>query len=151
MMKLYMKSEMSGTDSMNSTIINSGDSGYARSCDVPVVDLDTWEAKEAVQRVDFIKIDVEGAESMVLAGAKRLLDKYEPYVLVEFSVENHSRANSDWGGMTVELRERNYIFIDLLEQKIIKDEVPRDDTDVLCVPPKYYQNISKLFCGVGYF
>ena len=36
------------------------------------------------QTIDFIKIDVEGAEFMVMQGAKRILEQYKPKIIFEF-------------------------------------------------------------------
>jgi FkbM family methyltransferase len=41
--------------------------------DVPVITLDEYVAQKGIQRVDLIKIDVEGAEKWVFEGADRLL------------------------------------------------------------------------------
>jgi FkbM family methyltransferase len=51
---------------------------YLRSSDqietrVPVVTLDAYVARERIERVDLIKVDVEGAEALVFKGASRLL------------------------------------------------------------------------------
>lgn len=40
---------------------------------VPAVQLDTFCSKRCIRRIDVLKIDTEGAERKVLAGAKRLL------------------------------------------------------------------------------
>jgi FkbM family methyltransferase len=50
--------------------------------EVPVTSLDAYFP--AGQRLDFVKIDVEGAEDRVLAGMTRLLADARPVVLVEF-------------------------------------------------------------------
>jgi len=39
------------------------------------------------ERVDVIKIDVEGAEGLVVRGAQRLIEQYRPLVTSEFSME----------------------------------------------------------------
>jgi FkbM family methyltransferase len=41
--------------------------------EVPVITLDEYIAQNHVERLDFMKVDVEGAEGLVLAGAKELL------------------------------------------------------------------------------
>jgi FkbM family methyltransferase len=51
---------------------------YWRSSDqietrVPVVTLDSYVERERIERVDLIKVDVEGAEALVFKGASRLL------------------------------------------------------------------------------
>jgi FkbM family methyltransferase len=50
---------------------------------VPTRPLDEVVADEGLDRVDLLKIDVEGAELAVLAGAHRTLDRHRPLVLVE--------------------------------------------------------------------
>lgn len=54
---------------------------------VPAVSLDRWF--DAGQRVDLVKIDVEGAESQVLAGMARILEQHRPTLVIELhSLEN---------------------------------------------------------------
>jgi FkbM family methyltransferase len=50
---------------------------------VPVDDLVTWEA---LTRVDYIKLDVEGAEDIVLEGAKQTIAKFRPIVQYEVTI-----------------------------------------------------------------
>ena len=47
---------------------------------VPMIDIDSLH----LDRCDFIKIDVEGAESLVLMGAKETLTKYKPSICFEY-------------------------------------------------------------------
>jgi len=51
--------------------------------DVPVERLDDLLAREGLERVDVLKLDVEGAEAAVLAGASRTLAQSRPLLLVE--------------------------------------------------------------------
>lgn len=48
--------------------------------------------RDVTHPVDFIKIDVEGAELFVLKGMKRLLEKYKPELLIEINEETFSSA-----------------------------------------------------------
>jgi hypothetical protein len=43
---------------------------------------------EQLDRLDYVKIDVEGAEAQVLAGALATLKKYRPIVQMETGIEN---------------------------------------------------------------
>lgn len=47
--------------------------------------LDSWMEKNKLKKLDFIKLDVEGSELQVLKGAKKTLQKYRPYVAMEFN------------------------------------------------------------------
>ena len=55
-----------------------------RPVSVRVIRLDDWMAREKLERVDFIKLDVEGAELDALKGADRLLTRRpRPAILAE--------------------------------------------------------------------
>jgi FkbM family methyltransferase len=52
--------------------------------DVPVIRLDDWAREQSLDRVDVVKLDVEGSEAAALAGATRTLVRFQPRaVLVE--------------------------------------------------------------------
>ncbi len=52
---------------------------------VPTVSLDSFARSEGLSRINLIKIDVQGAEPLVIAGATRVLRRYHPDILVEVS------------------------------------------------------------------
>ena len=49
----------------------------------PVVTLDAFCAERGIDRVDFIRMDIEGAELKALMGAMNILDRDCPHVLLE--------------------------------------------------------------------
>jgi FkbM family methyltransferase len=50
-------------------------------------------AREAdLQRLDFLKVDVEGAEWMVLKGAEQSLRAFRPVIVAEGSAGNFEKA-----------------------------------------------------------
>jgi FkbM family methyltransferase len=49
----------------------------------PVVTLDGWCAANGVDHVDFIRMDIEGAEQLALTGGTTILDRDSPHVLLE--------------------------------------------------------------------
>lgn len=49
----------------------------------PVVALDAFCAEHGVDHVDFIRMDIEGAEQKALEGALALIDRDHPHVLIE--------------------------------------------------------------------
>jgi FkbM family methyltransferase len=54
----------------------------------------TFRLDDLIQeRVDVIKIDTEGAEGLVIGGARRLLEAYRPTVISEFSMEMLPRVS----------------------------------------------------------
>lgn len=57
---------------------------------VPAISLDTYF--HAPQRIDVVKIDVEGAESQVLAGMQRIIHQWHPAMLIEVHDDANWRA-----------------------------------------------------------
>lgn len=70
------------------------------------------------QRVDFIKIDVEGFEYNVLLGGKGLIEKHHPVVLFEYSPLYYLKFDpSHIKKILTFFKERNYTLIDLEDNK----------------------------------
>jgi len=55
------------------------------SCEVPVKRLDDTFSELSLDRLDFMKVDVEGFELEVFAGAKEILNTYKPIVFLEMN------------------------------------------------------------------
>lgn len=59
--------------------------GTGKGVEVPLKTLD--ELTEDLDRLDMIKMDVEGWEPMVIEGAKKTIEKYKPIIVSEISSE----------------------------------------------------------------
>jgi FkbM family methyltransferase len=68
-----------GVDHGHTRIDQSAEDGYS----VATVRLDTWAKQRSLTRVDVMKIDVEGAEKLVLEGAYQTIMKYRPVIVCE--------------------------------------------------------------------
>jgi FkbM family methyltransferase len=55
------------------------------SVPVPAESLDTYVRRLAFQRLDLVKVDVEGAELEVLEGAQQTLRRLRPILIIEFN------------------------------------------------------------------
>lgn len=58
---------------------------HGERCSVPAATLDDWVTENAVERIDLIKIDVEGSELTVLDGAAATLRRFRPALVVELN------------------------------------------------------------------
>lgn len=61
------------SDSAHSSIMDTGRKPLLCHIRVPVLTMDSYIADSHLRRVDVIKVDVEGAEKMVLSGARQLM------------------------------------------------------------------------------
>jgi len=65
----------------------------ARRVTVPIRTLDEYVASGVIDRVDFVKMDIEGAELSALRGAERLFRTLRPALLCEL----HEKRTAPWG------------------------------------------------------
>jgi FkbM family methyltransferase len=75
---------------------------------VEVDTLDGLCARAGLARLDFLKIDVEGAEPHVLAGGAQVIEKFRPAILVEIEARHLSRYHLSAQTVVDWLRERGY-------------------------------------------
>jgi FkbM family methyltransferase len=69
-----------------------------------------------VRRVDFIKLDIEGAELLALKGGKALINKYQPVILFECGAENADKEERRelYECLTLSIKYEIYTFTDFL-------------------------------------
>ena len=58
----------------------------ATSMSVLVVSLDDLLSWEDISRLDYLKIDAEGAEQQIIFGAKKTIEKFRPIILIEINL-----------------------------------------------------------------
>jgi len=74
-----------GSFSSDEGSLLSSESYGSQSFEAATTTLDEFVADRKLDRVDFVKVDVEGAELSVLAGAEKTLATYRPATVLEFN------------------------------------------------------------------
>ena len=103
---------------------------------VSVRTLDNWVTEQEIDRVDFIKLDAEGAELSVLKGASKSLARMRPVLLVEVA----QIRTAAWGYDAVEivrfLEEVGYEWFEILDGGKLAPltQVDRQDMNLVAVP-----------------
>lgn len=76
---MWLRSSVTGSSSGTAAIVPSGHGHLT----VSMCKLDDWADRTGLDRLDLMKLDVEGTELMVLAGAQQTVMRYRPLILAE--------------------------------------------------------------------
>jgi len=106
--------------------------------EVPLITLDALVRAQGLDRLRLIKIDVEGHDREVMAGAIALIDRYHPVLIFEFSPEHTSEIGNDWDdtvGLLV--RQRSYRLSEMWRGALnpLGERPPGRPCMVLGLPP----------------
>jgi FkbM family methyltransferase len=87
-----------------------GDEGAEPSELVTVTTLDRFVEQQRLERIDLIKVDIEGAELPALRGGARTLQRFRPKLIVEVNQETSRRAGYESRDILAYLRTFGYRF-----------------------------------------
>lgn len=100
--------------------------------------LDTALAQASIEQVSCIKMDVEGAEELILRGAQEALDRCKPVVIFEINTAAIVKLGLNRDGAWRLLAERGYRFQQLTPAgESIPIASPPEDTNVVALPPNW--------------
>lgn len=100
---------------------------------LPVITLDQYFLEE--DHLDFLKIDAEGAELMILKGAGSTLSRFKPVVQVEVHGEFMKNMGSDVSTLFDFMIHKGYKIINLVTEREITLEEFQKDTGVHATNP----------------
>ena len=114
---------------------------------VTAVTLDDYCDRNALARVDFIKIDVEGAERLVFSGAARTLSSTEaPAILFEVNEETARKLGSTTADAKRILAAAGYEIFELVGRQLVSVELDRleEPGDLFAFKPHHYVRFPRL-------
>ena len=91
---MWLRSSQTGAGTGTAAVVPTG-TGHLT---VSMKRLDEWCVELGLPRLDFIKLDVEGAEFIVLEGAEQVLARHRPLILAEIDaywISTHERTAED--------------------------------------------------------
>lgn len=108
--------------------------GKVKRISVKAQTLDSYVVSQKIKRISLIKIDVEGAELKVLRGAKNILQKQSPYLIVEVIEENLKAFAANRVMLFNFVREfgyKPYLFTKGGVKQIAFSEIPKTTINLL--------------------
>lgn len=75
-----------------------------------VITLDEFARKNRLEAIDFIKLDTDGCECQILRGARGLINKFAPLMIIEFSRTAQIRYGNTLEGLIELLESYGYSF-----------------------------------------
>lgn len=91
---------------------------------VEAITLDSYFFKNKIDRCNFIKIDAEGAESLILEGAANILENVRPVISVEVGEGKEWQKNNQ--DSIKLLQARDYIGYEIDKNGLISPSTPKD-------------------------
>lgn len=93
---------------------------------LPTISLDIFCEQNGIDRLDLIKMDIEGAELRALRGAVKTLKRFRPPLLIELNPETFEREGSSTRDVVVFLEDLGYAIFDVRSHaQITRDRLPR--------------------------
>lgn len=128
-----------------------GHEGGAVSFECEMITLDSYLEERGLDNVNFVKVDIEGAELMFLKGAEKLFrQKTPPIFLVEMALATSKSFGYVPNDLINFIREQSaydFYAVEEIEGKLKKIEgfAPDDiGANVICIPHGFYQDRVKL-------
>lgn len=96
---------------VGNSLVKYGNDKVLRGIDLPMVSIDDFVKKEKLARLDFIKIDAEGAEYKVLKGGMETLRTFRPRIILALHPEAITANNDSLEDIYTFIREMGYTII----------------------------------------
>jgi FkbM family methyltransferase len=100
--------------------------GFKKKETVSCFTLDSYIEKKNINKVDFIKVDVEGAEMLVIDGAMSLLKRHRPTIMLEINPSYLFRMGANTDNLILTMKHAGYNMY-CFDQGILK---PCDNKNV---------------------
>lgn len=103
---------------------------------VQTTTLDNFVARHGLDRLDFLKIDVEGAETRVLRGGREALSRFRPTIMIEFFPEGLRILGTSADELLALIHQLGYdtFSIGASRLKPFEDPAVKDHCNVACIP-----------------
>jgi FkbM family methyltransferase len=96
--------------------------------DIKVTTLDHLLAdRKEVNRIDFVKVDIEGAEYRFLLGAEKTIKAFKPIVMMEIEEHRLTKYNVTAENIFTFMNELGYKYLSVAEDSITQGDIHTED------------------------
>jgi FkbM family methyltransferase len=96
--------------------------------DVKVIKLDSLlKNREEINRIDFIKVDIEGYEYNFLLGARNTIETFRPMIMMEIEEHRLAKYNVTADKISNFMNDLGYKYLSVSEDSITKGNVYKED------------------------
>lgn len=100
---------------------------------IKAITLDEFVQQNKIEKIDFMKIDVEGFEKNILAGAKQTLKNFKPLLFVEINDKAQKMQNFSGKELIALLESFDYTIYSINGERIDKNKLDyTSHFDIIC-------------------
>jgi len=113
-------SDKAGASALIESVGNSGRARLIEGDGVRVTTLDHFCEAHCLQRLDFMKVDVEGFEEKVLRGGARVLEQFRPIIMIELAPALLAQNNTTVGRVVDILGQFGYVLFEVKRKQLVR-------------------------------
>jgi FkbM family methyltransferase len=114
---------------------------------VKIVTLDNWFSKSGLNKINVLKIDVEGNELAVLKGMKNIANRFKPHILLELNPETLSLFNltpADLLSYAAALSYKIFAITEVGKLVLINSHDSLETINIALIHPEKIDHISNI-------
>ncbi len=139
---------LAATSNLGDNSLSPPDTYSGARCEVKCITLDHYLETRRIDRVDFMKVDIEGAELLMLQGAKRLFTlKRRPIIVMEFEEPRQKAFGNSCAQLADVLLKKRYDLFNL-ETRPLSEYYPSPNDpftlNILAVPQEQRNSLGIL-------
>ena len=87
--------------------------------------LDDFVQSAGINKIDFIKLDVDGNENDILRGGKTIIEKFKPQIMLELAPYVYDETPDKFEQLLNELWDMGYHFFDIATRRLLPKSVEK--------------------------
>jgi FkbM family methyltransferase len=112
-----MELHLSKTNKGHHSLVGGDSNDFSSFISVPVITGDMLLAEAHIEKIDVMKIDIEGAEPLALAGLEKTLELFDLTLFFEFSPKTIQDSGFEPEHLLVSLNEKGFEIYEIQEHK----------------------------------